>query len=318
MRNLKNYAFMGFGKVVNSEDVNQSEGFKKYIGIAPVNIIAVNPTKEELSSIYGREVDKDPVYLSKSIVMGPNGSKEVNQIRLDFIVRTDKEDKETLDIDMISKISLFLSDSPRYTKDMSQLEVINDFGETIYMTPAQFKGEEPIPSNKSWFSTAGMRISSDGEGTLMALLRAYLALPMKSYKDRKTGQIVEIENLDDAKCGIANLKPIFVGNVSSISAAIKLAPKNKIRVAIGVKSSNGREFQDIFTRKFNKYGNQDISKIWDEIVNSKGFGAYPNTEFNYNKGLVEYLPTATDFSDMGGVPNTPNMPGSQDDDEMPF
>ena len=49
---MKNYnVFFAFGKAVESKE---STPVKRYVGIAPVQIIAVNPTKEKLESIYNK------------------------------------------------------------------------------------------------------------------------------------------------------------------------------------------------------------------------------------------------------------------------
>ena len=47
--------FFAFGKAVESKE---SVEIKRYVGIAPVKIVAVNPTKEELESIYNTTLEK--------------------------------------------------------------------------------------------------------------------------------------------------------------------------------------------------------------------------------------------------------------------
>ena len=46
---------MSFGKV---QETTEATEFKKYIGIAGCKVVAFNPTKEELSNLYGREITK--------------------------------------------------------------------------------------------------------------------------------------------------------------------------------------------------------------------------------------------------------------------
>ena len=50
---------MSFGKVQESSEATE---YKKYIGIAGCKVVAFNPSKEELSNLYGREITKDPEY----------------------------------------------------------------------------------------------------------------------------------------------------------------------------------------------------------------------------------------------------------------
>lgn len=56
--------FMAFGKSTESTD----SSIKRYIGIAPVFVTAVNPTKKELEKIYNTEIDNEPDYLSETEV----------------------------------------------------------------------------------------------------------------------------------------------------------------------------------------------------------------------------------------------------------
>lgn len=322
MKTNKNFAFMGFGKVVKTEE---QQSFKRFSGCAPFKVVAVNPTKEELSAIYGTEITRDQVYLGTTEVDTPQGKKSVKQIRLDFILQTDPEEKETKDINLTTKLSLFISQSPKYTRDMAQVEAINDYGDTVYLTPAQLSGQEPIPENKKWFDPTGMRMALDGEGTLMAFLRAYLSLPMRSWTDRATKEVVVIDNPEEAKCGIANLKPIFTGNISAITSAILLAPNNKVRCLLGVKTDNGRQYQDVFNRKFNKYSNTRLDGIFDELNRSRQFGAYPKTDFVCKAGLHEVNIEATDFSTTtasSSVPTSstelPDFISGGNNDDLPF
>ena len=56
-----NYMFMAFAK--GKESV-EAAPVKRYIGVAPVTVLAVNPTKAELEKIYGITLDNTPEYLS--------------------------------------------------------------------------------------------------------------------------------------------------------------------------------------------------------------------------------------------------------------
>ena len=75
---MKNYSFMAF-----SAGKESSEGgvVKRYIGIAPVTVIATNPTKSELETIYGTTLEKDVEYTG---VQESNG-KSVPFARIDLI-----------------------------------------------------------------------------------------------------------------------------------------------------------------------------------------------------------------------------------------
>ena len=53
---MKNYnVFFAFGKAVESKE---STPVKRYVGIAPVKVLAVNPTKAELEKLYNTTLDR--------------------------------------------------------------------------------------------------------------------------------------------------------------------------------------------------------------------------------------------------------------------
>ena len=78
----KNISFMAF-----SAGKESTEGgvIKRYIGVAPVKVLAVNPTKSELEAIYNTTLEKDVEYVGSKDVDG----EKVPYVRIDFIVKTD-------------------------------------------------------------------------------------------------------------------------------------------------------------------------------------------------------------------------------------
>ena len=118
--NNTNYLFMAFA---SGRETTNSQEIKRYIGVAPVFVLAVNPTKDELEKIYNNTSDNAPEYLSKTEVNG----KEVEQVRIDFIVQTNTE--RSNGIDLKTKLSFFLTNMPKYNRDGSKVQVINKYGE---------------------------------------------------------------------------------------------------------------------------------------------------------------------------------------------
>ena len=65
-----NKLFMAFGKGTESKEGNV---VKKYIGVAPVYVLAVNPTKAELEKLYGEVKNKyDVLYKELNIERNRN------------------------------------------------------------------------------------------------------------------------------------------------------------------------------------------------------------------------------------------------------
>ena len=61
-------------------------GARLMTGLVPMMVVAVNPSKKELEAIYGRDLDKEPEYLSAD-------EQGVKKLRIDFIMKTVINDK---------------------------------------------------------------------------------------------------------------------------------------------------------------------------------------------------------------------------------
>ena len=98
-----------------------NEPRKLYYGIAPVKILAVNPTKEELSSIYKGNVDKDPEYY----LTNDNG---VACARIEFIVQTIATETAP---SIKTRVGFFLQDADQWNNANTKCKVIDKFGRTV-------------------------------------------------------------------------------------------------------------------------------------------------------------------------------------------
>ena len=96
-----NFAFMAFaaGKVST-----EGNAVKRYVGVAPVFVLSVNPSKAELEKLYNTQLENDPEYLGE-VEVGEDKHK-VQNVRLDFIVKTDAE--KCGGIEFITKVAFFL------------------------------------------------------------------------------------------------------------------------------------------------------------------------------------------------------------------
>lgn len=296
-RKIKNGLFMAFGKASETTEVQ----IKRYIGVAPVFVLAVNPTKEELSELYGRDIQKVPEYTGVSELTVLGEKKQVQFARINFVVATDPAKCDG--IDMKTTISFILRNSVQYTKDNQKVQVINKYGETAYLTMEEFK-QNIIPERLNWFSPDGCRPALMGEADLVNFIKKYLGIPNRTYK--KDGETsIEIENLEDAEARLDRMQDYFKGDVSELKELISLLPNNKIKVLFGVRSYNGSMYQDVYTREFLKNSATNYSFLDTHMQNSKSYNMYPNTEFEVCN-LKEYKVEATTFSKSEDTPAEAN------------
>lgn len=259
--------------------------FPKYIGVGVFNVIGLNPDAAEFEKIYGRAVDKEPEYTSED-------EKGVKQVRLDFIIKT-VPDKNN-GIEFITKQGFFLKDAKMFTKDGLKVKVINAYGECAWVGLNDVAAQT-VPATMSWFKGPYREVVV-GEEELTGFLKTYLNIPNKSYYNTKTEQTIYIDNIADAEARLDGIANYFSGNVKEIKEVLKYQPDNKVKLAVGIKTTDdGKQYQDIFTKMPVRNSVTNYSKLDAAIQEAKANGAYAKTEFSIEP-LHEYVVDATGFS----------------------
>lgn len=266
---------MAFAKGKETSEIEARER-KFYTGIGIFNILAVNPTKEELEKIYNIPFEKEPEY---------NGVKDdVKFTRIDFILKHVKTAFNP--VDFISKISFFLRNEARYTNDKSKIQVVNDYGEFSWVTLDNFKNKT-IPDNMSWFE-GPYYPCYNGEENLTAFMKAFLNIPNKSFK-KPDGTIRYIEDKNDAKARLEKVKDYFNGNILELKNLFIARKDNKIKIACGVKiTDDNKMYQTFYDRGFVKFNQMLYTKLYENIKNDQRNGAYQNVDFGKTDVLTEY------------------------------
>ena len=292
---MSKVAMMAWGS--GQDTTVEQVGYKKYIGVGVCNVIAINPTKTQIEQIYGSAPDKDPEYIGKD----PEGK---DQIRIDCILKTVPEKNNG--IEAISKVSFFLKKALRISST-GKIQVVNKYGEFAYIEEALAKKGE-LPDNMQWY-LAPYRPAMDGEENLTHFLKTFLGIQTRSWKDAN-GKEHQVEDLATAEAQLEDIQKYFSGNVKELVDLLALQKDNTIKVVFGVKSTDdGKEYQDVFTRKFLRGNARNNSALDSEITKSQAAGAYPKTVFS-SAPLQEYTVAATVFSN---TPTTPPAPANVED-----
>ena len=280
---------------------------KRYIGVASVFVLGVNPLKEELEKFYGRTLDNAPEYLGEAEV----GNTKVPQARLDFIVKADPEkylDEHNQPLNFVSKVSLFIRKAYRYNKDNTKVQVIDKYGRTAWVTVEQAKAHEvPVYSNGPANIDKNYRPAYIGEEELIKFLIAYLNIPScQRYVDGKW-VMNDADKLSDSEASLEHIEDYFKGDFSELKAIIGYQPNNKVKVLFGVRNTDdNKQYQTAYTRMFLKNGVSDYSKLDKDVKETQNSGALSTSEFDCTE-LHEYIVESTDFSE-GGVSDAPFPP----------
>ena len=285
---MNNFSFMAF-----SAGKESTEGgvVKRYVGVAPVTVVATNPTKSELEGIYGTSLDKDIEYTGVQDVDGVS----VPYARIDFIVKTvaDKVDN----IDMTTKISYFLRKEYRFNKDKTKVQVIDKYGRTAWVTKEQANAHEiPQYANGPANLDSDYRPAYVGEEDLTNFVKNYLNIPnVQKYVD---GKWILVDNPSDCEARLDNIDKFFAGDFKELKEIMSYQPNNKVKVLFGVRTTDdGKQYQSAYTQMVLRNGVTDFAKLDADLKERKNAGAYPTTEFEVVP-LHEYKVEATEPEDL--------------------
>lgn len=292
----KNISFMAF-----STGKESSEGgvVKRYIGVAPVKLLAVNPTKSELEGIYNTTLDKDIEYIGVQDVEGT----KVPYARIDFVVKTDAE--KANGVDMTTKISYFLRKEYRFNRDKTKVQVIDKYGRTAWVTKEQANAHEiPTYANGPANIDAGYRPLYVGEEDLTNFVKAYLNIPnVQKYIDNKW---VLVDNPSECEARLDNIEKLFAGDFKELQEIMSYQPNNKVKVLFGVRTADdGKQYQAAYTQMVLRNGVTDFSKLDEDLQERKANGAYSSTDFEVVP-IHEYSVESTPIGDMPESTTKPN------------
>lgn len=293
---------------------------KRYIGVASVKIVALNPNKKELEAL-GIHRDEEPEYITTTTVKDSKGNdKEVPQVRLTFWVKTDPEEKCNNGIEAMFPITIFLSKEYRYSNKNGVLkaQVIDKYGLTAWATADEIKNKQ-IPQYASGPAniTKDYRMAFIGEeelsGENKGLIPCLLSFNRPLEWNNEVGKYTmkkDLSNCDEAL--LDRIADCFKGDLSELKEILTYQPNNTFKVVLGVRTNDkGAVYQTAYTRAFLKNNVEDYRHIERE------FNENPrnNTEYEISS-LHEYVVTPTDYSKTAPTEDAP-FPAASDDD-MPF
>lgn len=291
--NMKNFSFMAFSA---GKESSEGGAIKRYIGVAPVKVLATNPTKAELESLYNTTLDKDVEYTGVQNNEGTN----VPYARIDFVVRTDPE--KSNGIEMTTKISYFVRKEYRFNRDKSKVQVIDKYGRTAWVTKEQANAHE-IPQYKNGPANLDKdyRPAYVGEEDLTNFIKTYLNIPnVQKYVD---GKWELVDNPSECEARLDGIDKFFAGDFKELKEIMSYQPNNKVKVLFGVRTTDdGKQYQAAYTQMVLRNGVTDFSKLDSDLADRKEAGAYSTTEFevvpiheyNVESTSVEDLPAATE------------------------
>lgn len=285
-----NFSFMAFAAKASTGEKN----FKKYIGVAACKVIAVNPSKSELETIYGTSQDNDPNYV------GVNKETGAPTVRLDFFLQTIPE--RCNGIDAISRVSFFLEKSKIIGSKSGKIQVIDGYGRNAWATPEEVASHTiPEYTNGPADIDKNFWPAYVGQIQLLDFLRALMGV--ENARVKKGDNWVPNPNMSACESVLEKIDDYFKGDVSELRGIVGLQPNNIVRTLWGIRDKDGKEYQTVYNEHFQKAGASNPDSFEKNVNNRKAAGAYATTTFEYCI-LKEYSVSPTNINDLPeGTPN---------------
>lgn len=268
------------------EFTNQTGNFAPLIGMAEVEVVAINPNASVLAKLTGRDQDQEPVYLRTATI----NEKEVQVV--DIVVWVKIRDK-------IAKERLIRLRFPIYkdywVSQSGRVQIINAFGNTAWVTREEYKAKNF--SAYSWFENEGVRLPYRGESSFINMLKNWYNLPNPE----------KAENKEDAFCYLDNIDALFKGDFKELHMLVENAIGMYFKVLLGAREGNdGKLYQDALLDRFLP----GWSKNADYLI--KGISDSSKTIFTGDLKELHFMEVSTDTPD--DVKEEPQ----NDDDDLPF
>lgn len=179
----------------NSEEVVAGGGVTLYSGIAPVSIVAINPTLSELSDL-GINLRQDPEY---KVTLN-----EEDYNKLVFWLKS-----EIPGLSFTTRFEILMQNKHRASKDGNKFMWANNIGQTTWSAE--------VPAYDWWKNVDKTRKAYVGEDTLINFTKAWANVA--------NGGEISFDTID----------AISTGDVTELQEYVKVLKDNKLRVLVGVK-----------------------------------------------------------------------------------
>ena len=295
--------------IARGNESQEAREFKRYIGVAPVFIKAVNPNKKEHEALFNTTLEEAPNYVTNTEVDG----NDVANARIQVVFQPDVE-KIGFEMPLVT-MTLFIQNRPRVGANSGKTQVIDKYGRTAWATPEELAAHAiPVYSNGPADIDKDYRPAYVGEEELTEFVKAYLCIPSINTWDANLKKMVPNTKVkpEECECRFDNLDKIFKGDFSEIKDALGFQPTNKVKVMLGVRTSDdGKLYQAVYTRKFLRNSSTNFSSLDKElqemIKNAAENGRTLNTEYAA-VAVHEYSVEATTFTPTAGAAPSEDMP----------
>ena len=280
----------------------EAQEFKRYIGVCPVFVKAVNPNKAEHEKLFNTTLDEAPVYVQdKEDAEG----KSYKNVRISVVLQPDVE-KIGFEMPLVT-MPLFVTNQKHFGANSGKYQVVDKYGRFAWATEAEISAKEiPTYSNgKKADISNDYRIAYVGEEDLTNFIKAFLCIPSITKWNNDEKCMVPNTDVKPEECEcrleLESFEKLFKGDFSELQEILGLQPNNKIKVCLGVRTdaNSGRLYQSVYTKRFisnaaTNYNSLD-KLLQQDIAYAQEHNKTLSTEYSA-EFVHEYSVTPTNFS----------------------
>lgn len=294
---------------------------KKYIGVASVNIVAINPNNEKLRQ-YGWNIPADapdPEYV-KTI---EKDGKQQKMTRIRFLVQIqDLEDKPVTYMDFLCKPE-FSQNNPADDKP-KKWKIIDAYGRTAWGTKEEIEGKRiPQYAKGPANISTPYKICHPGEEEIIKFLYKYLNITPLQVYDKVRGTWMNSKN--PGRLTIDDWKAVCEGNVKELAYYASQQPSNCVKVVFGVQTTPDNKIYQTFlnTGYIGNGASPDLTTGTygsAQTLIDKYYDGRERPDYTFSAAPVkEWTATATAVSD-SSASDIPSLDYTSDDseDRLPF
>lgn len=214
--------------------------FRKYIGVASINVLAINPNNDKLRK-FGWNIPEgadEPVYVSTKNDVNGN---PVKSARVRFLVQIcDLDEKPIVALDFWCRPSLNVN------KTGDKCEIIDGFGRTAWATREEIKAKKiPVYSNGVEANiSAPYKLCHVGEDLIVNFLLKYLNVTPLQIFDR--AKQAWVQSKKPGKLTIDNWEAICDGDITELAEYCSYQPDNRVKVVLGLRSTEDNKTYQTF------------------------------------------------------------------------
>ena len=301
----------------------EAQEFKRFIGVCPVFVKAVNPNKAEHEKLFNTTLEEAPVYVQDK---EDNDGNSYKNVRISVVLQPDVE-KIGFDMPLVT-MPLFITNQKQHGVNSGKYQVVDKYGRFAWATEAEISAKEiPTYSNgKKADISNDYRIAYVGEEDLTNFIRVFLCIPSITKWDNNEKCMVPNTDVKPEECecrlDIETFEKFFKGDFSEIKDILGFQPTNKIKVCLGVRTdANGKLFQSVYTKKFISNAATNYSSLDKALQADIAYATTHNkalsTEYSA-KAVHEYSVTPTTFTASEDSEVTPSSDMPFDDSSDPF